>query len=242
LNNVLPDLVLRRRQHQVWSHSGIDSPEHCVDLDHFRAYPWPIEYRYNSRGFRDQEWPNTAQELQSAVWCLGDSFTVGIGVPVEHTWAQCLERQLAQRCINISLDGASNDWIARRGSEILSVIQPRSMVVHWSYVERRELDTVQADEERRHQSVYYTERENVENLRSNIAKIEAAAGSTQIIHSVIPGFSQYPATQKMIFDHLVPPSRLVEYFTVQDWARDHHHYDIKTANTFATKILELLTL
>jgi hypothetical protein len=213
-----------------------------VDLDYFHSYPWPIEYRYNSRGFRDAEWPDTVQELQQAVWCVGDSFTVGIGVPVEHTWVQCLERQLAQRCINISLDGASNDWIARRGSEILSVIQPRTMVVHWSYVERRELDNVLADEERRHQSVYYTERENVENLRSNIAKIEAAAGSTQIIHSVIPGFSQYPATQKMIFDHLVPPSRLVEYFTVQDWARDHHHYDIKTANTFATKILELLTL
>ena len=242
MNNVLPDLVLRRRQHQVWTHSGIDSPEHCVDLDHFLAYPWPIEYRYNSRGFRDAEWPDSVQELQQAVWCLGDSFTAGIGVPIEHTWFQCLERQLAQRCINISLDGASNDWIARRGSEILNTVQPRAMVVHWSYVERRELDNAEADEERRHQSVYFSELENVENLRSNIARLESTAGVTKLIHSVIPGFSQYPATQKMIFDHLVPTERRVEYFTVQDWARDHHHYDIKTARAFATKILDLLTL
>ncbi len=64
-------------------YTGIDSVNECLDRELFTQWPHVIDYRYNSRGFRDQEWP---QDLASAIWCLGDSFTVGLGSRFEQTW------------------------------------------------------------------------------------------------------------------------------------------------------------
>lgn len=241
MSEVLPDLFLPRRQNQNWKFSGIDSRESCVNLDHFLNYPYSIDYQYNSRGFRDSEWPNSIQELQNSVWCLGDSFTVGIGVPIDHTWVKILEKKLSKRCINVSLDGGSNDWIARRAGQILSDVRPTTMIFHWSYIERREKPTQQNDEDRRAQEFIYTEAENVINLQKNIALVEQFNQTSFLIHSTIPRFSEYQATQQMIFKHHVDQNRVVPYFDCIDRARDFHHYDKITAEFFVDKILEKIT-
>jgi hypothetical protein len=36
------------------------------------------------------------------------------------------------------MDGASNNWIARRSIDIIQSIRPRTLVIQWSYIERRE--------------------------------------------------------------------------------------------------------
>ena len=56
---ILPDFILPSRQNQVWDESGLDSYAACLDKKHFKSYPHKVEYRYNSRGFRDTEWPET---------------------------------------------------------------------------------------------------------------------------------------------------------------------------------------
>lgn len=132
---ILPRLRLAHRAGRVFAQSGIDSPESCIDIQHFKNYPFEIEYRHNSRGFRDEEWP---ADLADAIWCVGDSFTVGIGQPLAHIWPQVLDRQSGKRTINFSMDGASNNWIARRTLDIIEMINPRNIVILWSYVERRE--------------------------------------------------------------------------------------------------------
>lgn len=132
---ILDDFVLISRMNKVWTESGLDSVESCQDLKHFKNYPWDVIYSHNSRGFRDSEWP---ENLSSAVWCFGDSFTVGLGVPLEHTWPMVLEQKLNQRCINISMDGASNEWISRKSVRVLKEIKPSLAVIQWSFVERRE--------------------------------------------------------------------------------------------------------
>lgn len=114
----------------------MDMPEHCADPEHFKRYPHTVTYQFNSRGFRDDEWP---RDLGQAVWCLGDSFTVGFGSPREHTWPWILAQQLGQRTVNISMDGASNDWISRRGRQIIQAVDPALLVIQWSYTHRREL-------------------------------------------------------------------------------------------------------
>jgi len=133
---VLTDLRLSSRANKVWSESGIDSWEKCLDRKHFSGYPHAIEYRYNDRGFRDQAWPD---DLKNAIWCIGDSFTVGIGQPFDHIWPQMLAKQSQTRTVNISMDGASNNWIARRTRDIMQQINPRHVIVMWSYDERREI-------------------------------------------------------------------------------------------------------
>jgi hypothetical protein len=135
---ILPDFILPSRANQTWSYSGIDSLELCSNKHHFKSYPHNITYNYNSRGFRDAEWPNDLEELQSAIWCVGDSFTVGIGSPLEHTWVYQLGKQSNRRTINVSMDGASNMWIARKSLDIVNKIKPAHLIIQWSYISRRE--------------------------------------------------------------------------------------------------------
>lgn len=135
---ILPNLALPSKSYEKLDFSGIDSFYHCQDKEHFVNYPYRVSYKNNSRGFRDKDWPLSLEDLQQAIWCLGDSFTVGIGVPYEHTWPQVLEKRSGLRTINISMDGASNAWISRRAIEIAQTIKPKNMVIMWSFIHRRE--------------------------------------------------------------------------------------------------------
>ena len=36
------------------------------------------------------------------------------------------------------MDGASNNWMARKAVSLISQIQPKTVIIHWSYIERRE--------------------------------------------------------------------------------------------------------
>ena len=147
---ILPDFQLPSRVNHCCLYSGIDSYDYCMDKQHFLQYPYRIIYQFNSRGFRDSEWPSHIHDLQKAIWCVGDSFTVGIGQPFDHTWPQVLQRAIGSRVINVSMDGASNDWISRRARQIREQIDPLLIVVMWSYTHRREqVDSSRNDEDRR---------------------------------------------------------------------------------------------
>ena len=133
---ILPSLVLPSYFNFTSTQAGIDSPEQCLDINHYKSYPWPVVYEYNSRGYRDTEWP---QDLSNAIWCFGDSFTVGLGSTHSHIWPQQLQKQTGIRTINIGMNGASNNWIARKICEFSeSDIRPRAIAIHWSYLHRRE--------------------------------------------------------------------------------------------------------
>ena len=129
-----------------WSHRNFqgaqaytDSLDQCLDATHFKNFAWPVSYLHNSRGYRDVEWPETVPELQQSIWCFGDSYTVGYGSPREHTWTFLLEQKLQRRCINISINGISNEWIARKVQDLLTQVVPKTIVIHWSFTHRREI-------------------------------------------------------------------------------------------------------
>ena len=136
---ILPDLVLSTRANQHWQFSGMDSSENCMRRTHFKSYPYAVDYVYNSRGFRDSEWPEDIDQLTHAIWCVGDSFTEGLGSPAEHAWPFLLQNQTNMKTINVSMDGASNTWIARKTVDILTEINPKYIILHWSYLHRREI-------------------------------------------------------------------------------------------------------
>jgi hypothetical protein len=135
---ILPNFVLYHTINQQMEYTGIDSLESCIDKKHFKNYPHTVKYQYNDRGYRDQAWPTTITELENSVWCFGDSFTVGLSAPVEHTWPWLLGQQMNKRTINVSMDGASNNWIARKVKDLVTTISPKTIVLHWSYLHRRE--------------------------------------------------------------------------------------------------------
>lgn len=163
---ILPEFSLEFRKNKVWEQSGLDSSDLCLDKTHFKNYPYKVNYHYNSRGFRDSEWPENFDDLRQSIWCVGDSFTVGIGSPLEHTWVNILQNVTGRRCINISMDGASNEWIVRKTLEIINVIDPIMPIsLQYSYWHRREdINTHLSDEVRRQQF-------RVEDSFSELAKL-----------------------------------------------------------------------
>ena len=54
-----------------------------------------VDYRTNAFGFRDEEWTLDKPDGQHRIVAIGDSFTFGLGVQLEDTWAKRLQHQLA---------------------------------------------------------------------------------------------------------------------------------------------------
>lgn len=201
----LPDLVLPSRANQTWQYSGMDSPELCANPEHFQQYPYHITYQYNSRGFRDSEWPDNPA---TAIWCVGDSFTVGLGVPAQMTWPALLGSKLQQRTTNISMDGASNQWIARRACDIYREIQPQVMILQWSYLHRRE-NTLQNVQEQQLLDLYRSIRDQSWPTINSIQDFEN-----------VPG-----AIQNEVNSTSCHPDYLQFWFQVNDESRRLHHAD-----------------
>jgi hypothetical protein len=186
---ILPDFVLPSRINQCWEYSGMDSPTNCLDKTHFKQYPHAISYHYNSRGFRDQEWPESSEDLKTAIWCVGDSFTVGLGSPVEHTWPWLLQKQTGQRIINVSMDGASNNWIARQVKQIQDTVAPKTIVIMWSYLHRRESsNNLTSDEERRlHSDIFSDDATDIDNFKRCVELVDYS--NTNILEFSVPHYT-----------------------------------------------------
>ena len=100
-----------------------------------------VFYQFNSRGFRDTEWP---ADCSNAIWCIGDSETLGTGVAQNHTWPSQL-CQLANRpTVNISMQKASNYWIERQCQLLFAEVNHSDIVIQWSFIARCELALVEA--------------------------------------------------------------------------------------------------
>ena len=192
--------------------SGLDTLEKCIDKDHFLSYTKDVSYRYNSRGFRDHEWP---EDLSDVIWCVGDSFTVGIGQPFEETWPQVLENKTGRRCINLGEDGCANDTLALRIQEICKLHSPKLVVVMWSYFARRRVNGENVNHDRNHFGV----EEDMANFSKNFKIVNELP--TNIINLIIP--FAFNDTEMLNENH--PDLKCMGQL---DYARDHHHFDIKT--------------
>lgn len=234
----LPDLTLTTRANQIWQHSGLDHPNKCLRPRHFDSYAHLVSYHYNSRGFRDQEWPCDLDQLKTAIWCVGDSFTVGLGQPLEHTWPQVLARRTARRTINVSMDGASNNWIARRARLIIEQIQPQHMIIMWSYQHRREDQNTDLIDEARalfcHPDRNHDTQDDLDNFVACQAMLLDCAHQTQLLQAAIPGWCFDPDCVSQQWE----PLRKVMTVNQLDWSRDGHHFDILTAENFVQQAVD----
>jgi hypothetical protein len=302
MTKILSDFVWWSQQNFQGTQTYGDSIDQCLDIEHFKKFAWPVVYNHNSRGYRDSEWPDTMEELQQSIWCFGDSFTVGNGSPREHTWTFLLQQCLQRRCINISLNGASNNWMVRKIKDLLTQVIPDTIIVHWSYTHRKELvdfdlpNTVNAywkefykkvqapdwpnnvdlkdfhtlvphiqqeikqvhyapgvdrfdfdtmlegayDEDRQIYHSRDNEQQDTDNTIRCVNETEQLAKQhgIKLIHSFIPRFA--PENQvDIIMQHMKESGTVfVPVFSQLDLARDGHHYDIKTAQYFVSKIIQ----
>ena len=118
---------------------------------------------------------------------MGDSFTVGLGSPIDHTWPKMLEQATGKRTINVSMDGASNEWMVRQIECIEKKYSPKNIIVMWSYSHRREKgDSFLLDEDRKvHYDKSNTESDNLENFLKCQNKAESTVNNN-LIQLAIP--------------------------------------------------------
>jgi hypothetical protein len=214
--------IINRLDLPVTETSGMDCLELCLNKEHFRNYAKKITYQYNSRGFRDAEWPN---DLSNVIWCVGDSFTVGVGQPFEETWPQVLDSKLGRRCLNIGEDGCSNDTIALRVQEICKLYRPKLIVVMWSYLSRRRING---------ENVQYDENNfGVGNDLINFAKNFKIVNElpVDVIHLLVPNAFENVKLLREKYTNLITACSL-------DYARDYHHFDIKTSTVVCDLIIK----
>ena len=207
---------------------GMDSLELCNDRQHFLNYSKKITYEYNSKGFRDHEWPT---DLSDVIWCVGDSFTTGIGQPIKETWTQLLEKKINKKCINLGEDGCSNDTISLRVKKICSLYKPKLIIVMWSYLNRRRINNKNVHFDKNN----FNNKADLNNFIKNCKTISKL--KTKIIQTIIPNACL--DTDTKIFNYLLLKNKFdVLNFPQLDYARDYHHFDIKTSKHLVNLLIK----
>jgi len=219
-------------------YSGMDSLQLCLDRQHFLNYSKKITYEYNSKGFRDHEWP---EDLSDVIWCVGDSFTVGLGQPAEETWTRLLEKKIGKRCINLGEDGCSNDTICLRVKKINTLYKPKLIIIMWSYLHRRRVDNKNVHVNKKN----FGPEKDLENFKKNYMEVNTL--DCKIINLLIPNILILEANSKgleitkYIFKKLNLKKNDLEKIDVirqLDYARDYHHFDIKTSKCIVDLIIK----
>lgn len=83
-----------------------------------------IEYRYNSQGFRCDEFDHRPSFL-----ALGCSFTEGIGLPLEDAWPTILGERVGLYPWNLGVGGSSIMWCARVLEPAIDELSPKFVSV-----------------------------------------------------------------------------------------------------------------
>jgi hypothetical protein len=96
-----------------------------------------ITYRWNTHGFRSDEFVDDGQD---SIMVVGDSCTIGIGCPFEHTWPSILREKFPNtKLYNLGLAAASSDYVVRAIAKTIDVLCPRAVFVQWPMYSSREM-------------------------------------------------------------------------------------------------------
>jgi hypothetical protein len=210
---------------------GLDSEQHCFDKKFFKNYPHRVVYSFNELGFRERP---VKQYTTDPILVIGDSFTLGLGLPFELTYPQQLEKLTDSQVLNFSLNGASNNWINRKLSILLKYFSPKAIVVHYTFSHRREnLRTDWFDDERTNQYDKTTVEQDFNNWLVNHTNIKQLVKSIPTVYSCIPNWH-------LDIDYDKHPE-LIKPVVPIDYARDHFHYGELTSKTLAESLAKSIT-
>ena len=130
----------------VSQYSGIDHPLRQLSaFAHLKPNGWfenyhiqDFDYKFNSWGFRGPEYD---QFIGTPVnICVGDSFTVNLGGPIEHSWSSQLQEYFNIPTLNLGMDGAGNDAIRIVYDRAIKMFDVQHAFVMYSYLHRRLVD------------------------------------------------------------------------------------------------------
>ena len=203
---------------------GLDTLDQCFSKEFFLSYPYDVLYTFNDLGFRDID---SINYTNNPIIVLGDSFTVGLGVPDNLTYPKLLEKLVNFQVLNFAMNGASNEWIARKLKIILKFFNPVAIIVHYTFSHRREKNEPSwFDDERTLCDVIPNDIENYNNWSDCHTQILNLTKNIPTFYSFVPNW--HPNQDCVV---------------QVDFARDYFHYGIQTnqqlANFYADCINQL---
>jgi hypothetical protein len=183
---ILPRIIIPKLVNTQAKFYSPDSLSDCQNRKHFKNYPHDITYRFNSRGFRDTEWPD---DLENAIWCLGDSATLGSGAPLEHSWPSQFGDLTGLTTINLGIRAIDNYTISEIAQEIIVSIEPKNLLILWSYLERRPTCNIQTGiTDSSCQLVLDDYNEHISYFKKCLANTDIQNTKTNVIHGFIPNY------------------------------------------------------
>ena len=195
-------------------------------LQELKSNSWlntKIEYSFNSYGFRSEEFSTSPSILY-----LGCSFTVGIGLRVEHSWPYLVSTAMNLKCFNLGLGASSNDTAFRMAEYWIKQLKPKIVLLLSPFFLRYE--TLQQQKDGTLLSIDHSINDKIvknqmiceENNRLN--KIKNKLAIKMIAENNYANFFSYDT----------------ETFPMIDQARDLQHPGIQSNKSFANIVLNQL--
>jgi hypothetical protein len=126
-----------RNQETQFSLSDLDNETNFKNIQgtQHQGHPmWHADsftYKYNSNGFRSQEF--NSNEIKSKILTLGCSHTVGVGIPQQNNWPEQFgSKYFPDYAVwNAGLGGAAADTIARLAVNMIPIAKPAIVAILW---------------------------------------------------------------------------------------------------------------
>tara|TARA_B100001057_G_scaffold407205_1_gene420958 strand:- start:385 stop:1266 length:882 start_codon:yes stop_codon:yes gene_type:complete len=246
--HIMEHLFVKKRMSKEIKWHGLDDIR-FTKQDHEVFKAWPnadkISYAFNSRGFRDEDWPETIEEMRDSIWMIGDSFTMGMGVAYEDSYKVQMEKRTGKRVIDVSLDGTNPNWRRRIALKIMREINPKVIFVHWGYIWRYKRKYRTLAQEVRDTIFRNQEESAIEGFIQTHKRTWDEPFNGTLYHNFLPKFAGQDKSAKYIFskiqEYTGPDNPYITWDHEQlDTGRDGWHWGTKTINKYVENNLKKL--
>lgn len=104
------------------------------DLKRFGWIDKKVSYKFNSLGFRCDDFDGSPCAM-----FLGCSNTIGVGIPLEETWAQLVAKSLGLKCANLGIGASSPDTAFRLCLGYIDRLKPKIVIYNQPPESRMEI-------------------------------------------------------------------------------------------------------
>jgi len=147
------------------------SAEANVVVDNYKNIN--IEYIFDENGYRLFR-PESFENIKDEIFCFGCSFTLGFGLPEDHTWPYILSKKINMKPINYGVGGISTDFIARQIYQIFNTIPkekyPKHVFIFFPEIFRKEYLINEGDKIYYHRFITGAHRNTAEESKTDITK------------------------------------------------------------------------
>jgi len=218
-------------------------------------YPYEVKYKFNSRGFRDEEWPED-DKLRDAIWCLGDSSGMGTAVPYHDSWYKVLEKDIGVRTINIATPGNTYDQNTDIALKLMRELEPNILIISWTWIhrnnqhegKRRKYGTRNFDAHTLNvfKKIFVSidmdspDVQDVKYCLDKIKLLEESKGNTQLIHVFLDSWCLRHEFYTLFIKKVTQLPITYTLFKLRDVGRDQYfHYGIVTHKEIAEGLTKI---